>query len=167
MSIKNLAQTASPGTVIAGLFSTAPTGYLKLEGQSLLISDYPDLYAALNYSEANHPNTCNAINGIYFQLPNPTLKGDFFRQAPYGVSAGTRLDTAMRNIKGCMGVRDDATSMSGIDGVFSRGNDVNYDAASDNSSGGGWKVGFDSSKVTPTADEFRPKNIAVNYFIKY
>ena len=166
MSIKNLAQTASPGTVVLSLNSTVPDGYLRMEGQLLYKTDYPDLYAALKYSSGQYVSAAIAEGTTYFILPNPKENGDFLRQAPAGVPAGTRLNSAIRNVKGQANARD-SVAANGISYPFYSTGGSSYNANSTRGSNA-WYVGFDSSRgENPTANEFRPYNIAVYYYIKY
>jgi hypothetical protein len=166
MSIKNLAQTASPGTVVLSLNSTVPDGYLRMEGQVLYKADYPDLYAALKYSSGQYVSVAIIEGTTYFILPNPKENGDFLRQAPSGTAAGTRLNSAIRNIKGQANARDVYAATGRSYPFYSVGSST-YNAYSTRDSNA-WYVGFDSSRgENPTANEFRPYNIAVYYYIKY
>ena len=65
--------------------TTAPTGYLECNGQEVLQSAYPDLYAAIGTEWNTGPT------GAYFKLPD--LRGAFLRGAgTHGISANNMAD---------------------------------------------------------------------------
>ena len=187
MSIKHLSQVASPGTVIMSLASSPPPGYLKLEGQILNKSDYPDLYSKLEDTSRDttdkygvvHTFIGSSVDSTRFKLPDCrglfNICGFKTYKLPSSFGGGKKVlwatgsirgDT-MRNITGVGNVRDDYMIAGGLTNVFYNWGAYGYDAKSNNGGGAGWVLSFDASKSVPTANEFRPVNIAVNYYIKY
>lgn len=163
-SIKQLQSVAAPGTIITSMSLTPPEGYLRLEGQRLKQSDYPDLYNAIAVSNGNIVKTV-VLGVTYFYLPN--FSGVFLRQVGgYSAGLGVIQADAIINITGRAGIQDDQTIASAPNGAFYNAGGYGYDSSS-GMSGGGWVLAFDSSLVVPTADENRPVNVSVNYFIKY
>lgn len=134
--------------------STAPTGWLKCNGAPFSDSQYPKL--AL----------------VYPSLLLPDLRGEFIRgwDDGRGVDAGRQLlssqGDAIRNIEGLadggIGMSFDAISGAFYD-VGSRSakmpNDTTIIGKTDD-------LGFDASRVVPTANENRPRNIAFNYIVR-
>ena len=103
----------------------------------------------------------NTLTGMA-SLPNATSNGEFLRQAKSGRQLGSLEGDAIRNISGQFGV---FPSLSGtVSGPFQK-----------STAGSAWGGGtasfsttmtFNASLQVPTADENRPKNVAVNMFIK-
>nr|ELR5039968.1 tail fiber protein [Providencia stuartii]ELR5081389.1 tail fiber protein [Providencia stuartii] len=131
--------------------STAPVGYLICNGQSFNKTNYPLLAKA-------YPSG---------QLPD--LRGEFIR----GLDAGRNIDSgrtalssqgdAIRNIKGQMADANDRMLI--FSGAF-------YSSGVQGSNSGligggaGRIVNFDASRVVPTANENRPRNIAFLYIVR-
>lgn len=130
-------------------------GYVYCDGSTLNRKTYPSLFAVLGYTFGG--------SGDNFCVPdfrNLFLRGIGNKTLPFGKKQGD----AIRNITGNFGARTcRGTSMA--NGVFS-------------DSGAGWddgwkgdvycvkSVNFDASRVVPTADENRPENMAVAFYIK-
>ncbi|MEC5342148.1 phage tail protein [Brenneria populi] len=136
--------------------ATAPNGWLKCNGQAFDKTTYPKLAAAYPTGKL------------------PDLRGEFIRgwDDGRGVDAGRALlsaqSDAMQPITAGWVIDDQATDAnyppSGalyFDGLGT----VNYDSVSDRS-GKGAKAHFDSSRVTRTASETRPRNMAFNYIVR-
>ncbi|MFE8103564.1 tail fiber protein [Brenneria goodwinii] len=136
--------------------ATAPAGWLKCNGQAFNKTTYPKLAAA------------------YPSGKLPDLRGEFIRgwdDARGADSSRVILSAqsdAMQPITAGWTIDDQTTDTtyppSGalyFDGMGT----VNYDAVSDRS-GRGAKAHFDSSRVTRTASETRPRNIAFNYIVR-
>ena len=156
------ASLALPGQVGMFAMSTAPTGWLKANGATLSRATYADLFTAIG-------TTFGAGDGsTTFKLPD--LRGEFLRvwddgrgidgARPFGSSQGD----AIRNITG--NGRSNAWDQWDFGGAFatisvggptSGGGSTSPDAT--------WN--FDASRVVPTADENRPRNIALLACIKY
>jgi len=104
-----------------------------------------------------------------FQLPD--LRGEFLRgyDDGRGVDANRTLgidgwqEDAIRNITGKFYPVDDGTKY--YTGAFYYAGGYNYDAQS--SGGSGRRIGFDASRVVPTAADNRPRNLATVFYIKY
>ncbi|XWR68325.1 hypothetical protein AHYW_001407 [Providencia manganoxydans] len=134
--------------------STAPTGYLICNGQTFNKATFPILAKA-------YPS------GVL-----PDLRGEFIR----GLDAGRNVDNgravlssqgdAMRSLSGSVRLQG-TESISQETGVFK-----NAGAFENINSGHGTGnhtsriLGFDSSGVTPTANENRPRNIAFLYIVR-
>lgn len=133
--------------------STPPTGYLVLLGQTISQSTYPILY------------------GLY-GATLPDLRGQFLRGLDYGrgLDSGRTIlseqGDAIRNIIGAFN-SSNFRPMEYTSGAFYL-DDTNLLS-------GGWDSyisstssapTFDASRVVPTANENRPKNIAFLYIVK-
>ena len=132
--------------------ATPPTGWLKCNGAAFSAEEYPELAK------------------VYPTNKLPDLRGEFIR----GWDDGRRIDTnrsllssqgdAIRNIIGAL-VDVRFNSYPSDSGAFTTS--VIGDASSDSIKGGYAKrVTFDASRVVPTANENRPRNIAFNYIVR-
>ena len=156
-----------PGTVITLASQNIPTGYrlLKCNGAAYSRSAYPDLFAAIGtfFGAGDGVNTFNV----------PDARGEFPRYADDGRGIdvgrliGSKQGDAIRNIKGetpgGSGARVPASSYTG---AFS----LSEKAAGRISTGENWGLltaTFDASRVVPTANENRPRNIALLACIRY
>ena len=139
--------------------STVPTGCLAMNGQRFDKSRYPKL--ALIYPSGTLPD----------------MRGEFIRGLDNGrgVDAGRGLlsnqGDAIRNITGEFSdfMYQDEQSLSGTltaTGAIYRDlniRDISATAASSKILPQGDKIKFDASRVVPTANENRPRNIAYHY----
>ncbi|ACX87334.1 phage tail protein [Pectobacterium parmentieri] len=141
--------------------AVAPAGWLKCNGQQFDTAQYPIL-------ASRYPS------GFL-----PDLRGEFVRgwDDERGVDAGRALlseqGDAIRNITGTMRASDvpyghtqfvDALK---ADGVFAPiAGDKSWTGDSSGNAGNPWGVSFDTSRVVPTANENRPRNIAFNYIVR-
>ncbi len=134
--------------------ATAPAHYLELNGQNLSKVDYAALYAILGDVGGTAP-------AGFFKLPD--LRGEFIRclDSGRGVDSGRSrfsfVGDAMRRLYGV--TRICAAVTTGTSGVFQRGTKVMAE-----NSGEGRSIGeliFDSSTQVPTAEEIRPRSVAV------
>ncbi len=133
---------------------TPPTGWLKCNGAAFSAEEYPELAKAYPTNKL------------------PDLRGEFIRgwDDGRGVDAGRQLlssqGDAIRNIEG---FADGGIGMSfdSIRGAFydagtrsatMANNTTTIDKTDD--------LGFDASRVVPTANENRPRNIAFNYIVR-
>ncbi|UEM37997.1 phage tail protein [Pectobacterium aquaticum] len=133
--------------------AVAPAGWLKCNGQQFDTAQFPVL-------ASRYPS------GFL-----PDLRGEFVRgwDDGRGADAGRALlsaqSDAIRNIVGTIGQLNDRVNTTETAGVF----DANrYTGSSAGLAGGqrGKIVTFDASKVVPTANENRPRNIAFNYIVR-
>lgn len=97
-------------------------------------------------------------------VPDMTTDGMFLRQAKSLRTLGSAEGDAIRNITGSLdNVRfDDGVSASGPFSIANGAGGTGHVGGSN----GDYKILFDVSKSVPTADENRPKNIAVNFMVK-
>ncbi|EFB9394039.1 integrase [Escherichia coli] len=132
--------------------ATPPTGWLKCNGAAFSAEEYPELAK------------------VYPTNKLPDLRGEFIR----GWDDGRGIDTnrsllssqgdTIRNIIGAL-VDVRFNTYPSDSGVFTTS--VIGDASSDSIKGGYAKrVTFDASRVVPTANENRPRNIAFNYIVR-
>ena len=153
------------GAIIASARASAPEGFLLCDGSALSRTSYSTLFEAIGtaYGTGDGSSTFNI----------PDLRGEFIRgtDGGRGVDAGRTLGSAqgdaIRNITG-------ATARAGllfsyffstqgcIYAISNQGGSVS--AGGDNKIN---SIGFDASRVVPTANENRPRNVAVNFYIKY
>nr|DAJ78976.1 MAG TPA: tail collar fiber protein [Caudoviricetes sp.] len=152
--------------------TTPPNGWLKANGAAVSRTTYAALFAAIG-------TTFGAGDGrTTFNLPD--LRGEFLRCLDDGrnVDAGRRLGTAqgdaIRNITGAFDTSKGSWAQQFVDfaetsGAFDliRGN--KQWTGDPNNGGNNLPTGFkfDASRVVPTANENRPRNIALLACIKY
>lgn len=152
--------------------STPPSGWLKANGAAVSRTTYAALFAAIG-------TTFGAGDGrTTFNLPD--LRGEFLRGLDDGrnVDGGRRLGThqgdAIRNIVGKL----DGSNLGGGNQVLEGkmiatgaiGTEYKQRSWSGDQSGWGEQsvsFDFDASRVVPTANENRPRNIALLACIKY
>ncbi len=135
--------------------ATAPDGWLKCNGQSFDKNRYPRLAQ------------------VYPSGVLPDLRGEFIRgwDDGRGVDAVRALlstqGDAIRNITG--GVSTGAAQFDGFGGAFfESGQRISYVASgtTTNNLGASDDFSFDASRIVPTANENRPRNIAFNYIVR-
>lgn len=139
------------GGVIPWPSSTPPKNYLECNGQSFSASSYPKLQAIL--SSTNVPN----------------YENEFLRGAGAGRAVGSKQGDAIRNITGMVSSQGLGMNHGGYaysNGVFRRGNSSLRRASNNGKSEPALAIHFDASRVVPTADENRPRNVAVMYIIR-
>lgn len=152
--------------------TTPPSGWLKANGAAVSRTTYAALFAAIG-------TTFGAGDGrSTFNLPD--LRGEFVRGLDDGrnVDGGRRLGTAqgdaIRNITGAFDTSKGSWAQQFVDfaetsGAFYliRGN--KQWTGDPNNGGNNLPTGFkfDASRVVPTANENRPRNIALLACIKY
>ena len=140
----------------------APTGWLKANGAAVSRTVYAKLFAAIGtrYGAGDGYSTFNL----------PDLRGEFprFWDDGRGVDAGRALGSfqgdAIRNITGFISMA--GGFFDGVGGVFAAsGNTANSAAAQANGQSDDFT--FDASRMVPTANENRPRNISLLACIKY
>lgn len=146
------------GMVAAFATPKAPKGWLKCNGAAVLRTTYAGLFAAIGttYGVGDKKTTFNL----------PDLRGEFVR----GFDDGRKIDTgrtfassqgdAMRDFTGWF------TTMGNGDGQLFIGVAGRQWSGTGNATYG-TRFQFSPSAVTPTANENRPRNIALLYCIKY
>ena len=173
------------GTVIQSILPTEPEGYISCMNKSIGTGGtyrdikYKPLYKAL-WSLAATTTTNNVIklssargtsadadweNGKLITL-NFGYDGGVFTRA--GTSVGTYQSDAIRNITGWAQnvVADDAAPMT-ASGALWWGGGSRVRSWVGTSGDAMRRLNFDASKSVPTADENRPKNIQLNFFMRY
>lgn len=133
--------------------ATPPTGWLKCNGAAFSAEEYPELAKAYPTNKL------------------PDLRGEFIRgwDDERGVDSGRTLlssqGDAIRNITGNVGVYSDGL-LTYASGVFSLGPASSNRQNPISGTGSNAYATFDASKVVPTANENRPRNIAFNYIVR-
>ncbi|WP_226888132.1 phage tail protein [Pectobacterium aquaticum] len=130
--------------------AVAPSGWLKCNGQQFDTAQFPVLASRYPFGFL------------------PDLRGEFVRgwDDGRGADAGRALlsaqGDAIRNITGTFdgNVDDGANWKTGA--FYYTGSGFN----GSNGTNGGGVIGFDASRVVPTANENRPRNIAFNYIVR-
>ena len=148
------------GTIMCGLYSSAPTGFLLCNGQEVSISDYQGLY-----SEIGSLDCCKSSNAGMFKLPN--LQDRVLQGA--NKNLGTMKEAGLPNITADMNsmMTDAGGSFSGAIYVKNiprvrgwSGMDANeirslrFDASR-------------SSSIYGRSSTVQPPAVCVNYIIKY
>lgn len=144
------------GTVIQGLWASAPNGYLDCDGAAIP-AQYTDLIALVG------PTT-------------PDLRGQFLRGWSSNATVdpdgprdpGDAQDDADQLMTGVMvAVANDRGVFNSASGPFRLRNDNT--GFVDQGGSGGQQSGFDfdNSRVIRTASETRPKNVAMRFVIKW
>lgn len=142
--------------------ATPPTGWLKCNGAPFSAEEYPELAK------------------VYPTNKLPDLRGEFIRgwDDGRGVDSGRTLLSAqgdsIRNITGTFGNgqtdANAAISFTTGNGVFSiqtgLRNTIGNTTIIANTPNNPYLIGFDASRVVPTASENRPRNVAFNYIVR-
>ena len=136
------------GMVIAWTMATNPSdNYLECNGQAINSSKYPKLYTLMH-------NT-------------PDYRGVFLRGlGGNSASLGELQGDAIRNITGEINVEVRSVASKYAYGAFYIGQDTDVGDDREENWGEGFRAKFDASRVVPVAEENRPINKAVRYFIK-
>ena len=148
-----------PGFIIGLPYDGLPTGYLRCDGSSCLIEDYPELHAAIG-------NTYGSVDDYHFNLPD--FQGVFFRGAggKKSASLGVLQEAAVPNIKGTFRATDSVGS-----GVFTS----TLGGRRPGGSGQGDSQGnysFNAKRASDVysddvTDDVRPDNYSLLWVIKY
>ena len=172
-SINNSVQISElVGEVAFFARTTPPSGWLKANGAAVSRTTYAALFAAIG-------TTFGAGDGSStFNLPD--LRGEFVRGLDDGrnVDGGRRLGTnqgdAIRNITGAFDTSKGSWAQQFVDfaetsGAFDLIKGNKQWTGDPNNGGNNLPTGFkfDASRVVPTANENRPRNIALLACIKY
>lgn len=150
--------TAPVGSLIMGPIVTTPVGYILCDGQAVSRTDYSDLFAVIgvNFGAGDGSTTFNV----------PDYRGCFLRGL--GGASGTLYAKQEQGLPNITGKGGGVTMAGAISGAFSS---TNVSSPGNFNTGNNWTtVQFDASLSNPiygSADENRPDNYAVQYFIKY
>ena len=152
--------------------TTPPNGWLKANGAAVSRTTYAALFAAIGttFGEGDGRSTFNL----------PDLRGEFVRGLDDGrnVDSGRRLGTpqgdAIRNITGKLDSSAMGSGNQVLEGkmVASGAIGTTYQQRQWSGDQGVWgeqsvSFDFDASRVVPTANENRPRNVALLACIKY
>lgn len=112
-------------------------------------------------TQQNYPELYRHLVGKYGSIASvPKVADRFLRNAGNGLSVGQTQEDAIRNITGkYLGMH-----AGDIDGVFYRGD--RSGVYHDGGTGHKGYIGFDASRVVPTANENRPKSLVLRLCIK-
>ena len=144
------------GTIVAAPLDSVE-GFLLCDGSAVLREGYKRLFGRIgtNFGAGDGSTTFNI----------PDYRGYFLRGKGGNSAAdfATAQGDAIRNIAGKFdgNINDNNANKTGPFYVFSTA------ATGGDGGGGGGCIGFDASRVVPTADENRPVNKAINFFIKF
>lgn len=150
-----------PGAISATVRTTSDDGYLLCDGTAISRTTYADLFSV-----------CGTTFGVgdgssTFALPD--LRGYFIRGYDAGRRVdpdrvfGTTQDDALQDMYGELHYITGGSAATGVFGIVAgstnhiSGDYLGTDAV----------YAFDAANVARTANETRPKNIALNYQIKY
>jgi hypothetical protein len=158
--VRKCIDTPPVGTVIMFAGDKVPDGYLPCDGKEYAISKYVYLFESIGtiYGEGSDTN--------FFKVPD--YRGMFLRGT--GVNAaplGQRQNDAIRNIEGQFwgdSRRNQGYTSPNGAFVYAGENGGTYGGRGE---GGPCKYNFNAARVVPTANENRPVNYAVNFYIKY
>jgi microcystin-dependent protein len=156
-----------PGEVAFYAMNSAPSGWLKANGAAVSRTTYAALFAAIGVTFGVGDGSTT------FNLPD--LRGEFIRgwDDGRGVDAGrvfgSAQSDAIREITGDLGVtgtggRGGITTATGAFTSISSGGGIMDTTSSFSSTR---VVRFSASTVVPTADENRPRNVALLACIKF
>ena len=135
-----------------------PTGWIAFDEIARLVNQqsYPELYRHL-------VGKYGSIAGV------PKTEDRFIRNAGNGLSVGQTQGDAIRNITGRFGPLDNELKnklKTMLDGAFYLIEDEKYFGLNGEWNNNNPLVGFDASKVVPTAEENRPKSLVLKLCIK-
>lgn len=135
-----------------------PTGWIAFDEIATQVTEqrYPELYRHLVVKYGS-------IDGV------PKVADRFLRNAGNGLSVGQTQDDAIRNITGRFGPLDNDLKSylkTMLDGAFYLIEEEQYFGLNGSWNNNNPLVGFDASKVVPTAEENRPKSLALKLCIK-
>ena len=154
------------GAVMNFAQSTAPTGWLKANGQLISRATYASLFSAIG-------TTYGAGDGsTTFKVPD--LRGEFVRgwDDSRGVDTGRSLGSlqtwAIENITGVLSYVAETWNYYGTTtGVFTKQTGFSAPRTPDNTdSSPAGQITFDASTQVQTSTETRPRNVALLYCIK-
>jgi len=162
-----------PGAVQAFAMDTPPAGWLKCNGVYVRTDDYPELFNAIGTKFGNYSG--------HFRLPD--LRGEFVRGWDDGRGTdrwldddddvyisrnfGTFQSDAMQNITGNIeGISQTFAGHGTVSGVFGKSTFSAGGTPQGADTENAGAISFDVSRQVRTADETRPRNIALLYCIK-
>lgn len=162
-----LGQIASAATPVAAVsafaVSTPPAGWLECDGTALSRTAYQLLFDAIgtSFGAGDGATTFNI----------PDLRGEFLRSWDNGRGVdvgrlfGTVQGDAIRNITGGAAYFNSLATYTWSGALYQKSSQVTGD--SNNGSATAYEIGLDASRVVPTANENRPRNVSLMFCIKY
>ncbi|MBL7773186.1 MAG: tail fiber protein [Chitinophagaceae bacterium] len=152
------------GTIMAYGGTTIPNGWLLCDGALVISTTYPNLFAAIDHNFGG--------SGGNFNLPD--LRGRFLR----GVDglANNDPDKTSRTAMALYGQTGNNVGSVQADEVASHSHNFPHNLVAGYYVGSGWGIGngsnnpiygSDSGTLSSGGNETRPKNVYVNYIIKY
>lgn len=176
---------AIPAGVIVpfgGQAEDIPFGWLLCDGSEVSRTDYPNLYAAVGvcWGTGNGSTTFNLpdLRGMFLRGVSGDSGNDEDAESRIvlndnggntGNQVGSYQGDAIRNITGTMSpVRGNQfnPSVHTTDGVF-ESTDTSTNGGRNTETRAASTVTFDASRMVPVGNDNRPKNVYVNYIIKY
>ena len=158
---KIIVNSRTPGEIGTFCFETPPAGWLLADGTEVSRTTYARLFAAIG-------TTFGAGDGsTTFKLPD--LRGEFIRGADFGHGVdpdrvlGSAQGDAIRNITGAFSACGWVTGQGS--GAFNKASATINRGSAAGSDWGNSFFDFDVSRVVTTAEENRPRNIALAMFI--
>ena len=158
-------QGVPPGAVMHFAMTSPPTGWLAADGTAVSRSTYASLFSAIG-------TTFGVGNGTTtFALPD--LRGEFVRgwDDGRGVDSGRALggaqSWAIQNITGRANSDLVRFNLAATDGAFAAESMVSRSRPSSTTTSDTYGINFDASRVVQTANETRPRNVALLACIKF
>ena len=159
-----------------------PVGWMLCDGRELSRSQYANLYNAIDVAWGNGDNatTFNIpdmrgvfLRGVSYDSGNDPDADDRIVLSNNGGNSGNKVGSyqgdAIRNITGKATYIAETWEANGVaEGCFEKetGHRTSQTPNSTDSSNTG-ALGFDASRVVPVGSDNRPKNVYVNYIIKF
>ena len=153
--VGNIAGYVPVGTILQGLYATAPTGFLLCNGQEVAIASFPELYAVIGTLEG-----CQSENEGMFKLP------DMRECVPVGI--GTRNSGVSTHDTYTLGQFKDDQMQDHTHALTLRaGFQVVGSGYAVSSAGTVWGSCDSGNATGRTGTTTHGKQIGVNYIIKY
>ena len=165
-----------------GQVENIPSGWLLCDGSEISRTEYPNLYDAVGvcWGTGDGSTTFNLpdmrgmfLRGVSGESENDPDAADRVVLNDNGGNTGNNVGSyqgdAIRNITGTMApVRGGqfTPSVNSVSGVFSSTNS-NTTGGKNTETRASSDITFDASRVVPVGNDNRPKNVYVNYIIKY
>ena len=155
ISLGNSTDGLEVGIVVAWTLPSNPSdSYLECNGQVVDSSKYPKLYALMH----NTPD----YRGVFLRGLGSVISNHYGTIIHTSDNLGILQGDAIRNITGELPDRNSYYMWTGVF-TFNPKKPEKHGATSVE---GGYRGVFDASRVVPVANENRPVNKAVRYFIK-
>jgi microcystin-dependent protein len=169
-----------PGSVMAYMGTNAPNGWLLCDGSVVSISQYPALYAVIGTSSGNGNGSSTTFNlpdmrGVFLRGVNGTRSdglGDqdaAIRQSPVtGANSGNAVGSYQTDMFKSHNHAPVGTAPTGFLTWYEpTGGSSGADSGLQAIQGGGITCGASTETANTGGSETRPRNVYVNYIIKY